>query len=345
MSRRTSSSSTAIDYVNLIREERRKIRHKKQNDSMPSSKKDMVDEEQNQGPKEKNAYKKMPDHPPYPLNEYPLCKTLSHFGSSLIAEDSSLERDLSYHAIFPDYLDRVFYVPDFLSLSYSSEANSRSSMGHRHQKSLLVHIVHSTDWIYLPHGRRHVHAGSLADLLRLPHYNYLQGLFEGLRQIFPDDRPPNHVLINLYGVSPEVDTSDVLSCGFRYSHEGILPHTDGPAYYPLTAALSLGQTESIHFTPRRGIKMEEVSNEQKKELAKRYTVKLVHGSLIVFEREAYIDYEHSIFPSDCETIGISNSNDSSPLCFHYSDSEQEKEKKKCASQCRVSLTLRHKYGV
>merc|ERR1712194_208631 len=52
-----------------------------------------------------------------------------------------------------------------------------------------------------------------------------QGIFEVL---------PNHVLVNEY-----------------HPGQGILPHTDGPAYFSRTATLSLGSDVLIRFTPRK----------------------------------------------------------------------------------------------
>jgi len=53
------------------------------------------------------------------------------------------------------------------------------------------------------------------------------------RQIFTKERPPNHVLINEYDPG-----------------QGILAHTDGPAYLSRTATLSLGSDVLIDFTKK-----------------------------------------------------------------------------------------------
>lgn len=57
--------------------------------------------------------------------------------------------------------------------------------------------------------------------------------------LFPPSHPPNHALINEYAPG-----------------EGILPHTDGPAYYPCVATISLGSQaimlyEEGYTTPTR----------------------------------------------------------------------------------------------
>jgi len=37
---------------------------------------------------------------------------------------------------------------------------------------------------------------------------------------------------------------------YLYRHQGILPHTDGPFYYPRAAILSLESTAIFYFLPR-----------------------------------------------------------------------------------------------
>jgi hypothetical protein len=94
------------------------------------------------------------------------------------------------------------------------------------------------------------------------------------RGIFSSDQPPNHVLLNDYQPS-----------------QGILPHTDGPLYASRTATLSLGSQVVLEFTKRLSsdqIGVVERSDESIVQI-------LLHaGSLIVFQDEAYEKYCHGI---------------------------------------------------
>jgi hypothetical protein len=91
----------------------------------------------------------------------------------------------------------------------------------------------------------------------------------------------NHILINDY-------------C--YVSHQGILPHTDGPAYYPLTATLSLESCAILHFSPRllNDEKEEKEETTTIKKIRKNVSVLLEPRSLVIFHDEAYSDYLHSI---------------------------------------------------
>jgi hypothetical protein len=103
-------------------------------------------------------------------------------------------------------------------------------------------------------------------------------------QIFSSDAPPNHILIN--------DYAEPVS--------GILPHTDGPAYDPRTATISLGcGSVLLHFTPILQHRLHHPNNDNNDgdgKSSSRSVQVLLHGlgSLVVFEGMAYADYRHSI---------------------------------------------------
>lgn len=83
---------------------------------------------------------------------------------------------------------------------------------------------------------------------------------------------PNHTLINQY-----------------LPNQGILPHKDGPAYYPKVAIISIGQEVIMSF--RKTLK-DEIPTQ---------SVILENGSLIVFEKDAYNHYLHNINDSIVDT--------------------------------------------
>jgi alkylated DNA repair dioxygenase AlkB len=97
--------------------------------------------------------------------------------------------------------------------------------------------------------------------------NLILTLFE---PIFPESYPPNHVLVNEY--------SPPNGC--------ILPHQDGPMYFPLVAILSLGGNATMEFIPHRKFQEKNLLNSFKLELEKR--------SFLVIKDEVYNDYLHGV---------------------------------------------------
>jgi alkylated DNA repair protein alkB family protein 6 len=92
---------------------------------------------------------------------------------------------------------------------------------------------------------------------------------------YPLARRPNHVLINEYAAD-----------------EGIMPHTDGPAYHPCTATVSLGSPALMRFLARADGRDTPVAE-----------LLLRPRSLVVFSGEAYSSLLHSISEAPREAIG------------------------------------------
>jgi alkylated DNA repair protein alkB family protein 6 len=130
-----------------------------------------------------------------------------------MAADNALE---AYK--IPDIPDSMFYIPGFID--HKEEAN-------------LLNAIPSNRWIQLQHRRLQTHPSSLSKnniLLEAPLPLWLVdpivSKFKSLG--FFSDSPhhaPNHVLINEYN-----------------PNEGIMPHEDGAAYYPIVATVSLSST-------------------------------------------------------------------------------------------------------
>ncbi|KAF5748857.1 alpha-ketoglutarate-dependent dioxygenase alkB 6 [Tripterygium wilfordii] len=105
----------------------------------------------------------------------------------------------------------------------------------------------------------------------------------------------NHVLINEY-----------------HPNQGIMPHQDGPAYFPVVAILSLGSPAVMDFTPHSKLRFG--SNTLKGDAENRrcdgrdfkiethewidnhhpFSVLLMPRSLLIFKDNAYSDYLHGI---------------------------------------------------
>lgn len=156
-------------------------------------------------------------------------------------------------------------------------------------------------WHNLPHAKRKVTVfdGSFPQPIEL----LVQALMEA--EIFDETAPPNHILINHY--SP---------C------QGIMPHTDGPAYFSRTATLSLGDGQVLlHFEPR-----------QKGAFAERQLLLHGGGSLVVFEDDAYSHCMHSILETneEYEIASLTCCNAPAGTVAHRQE--------------RISLTVRHRVG-
>lgn len=86
---------------------------------------------------------------------------------------------------------------------------------------------------------------------------------------------PNHVLINEYKPG-----------------QGILPHLDGPLYYPTISTISLGAHTVINFYDAH--KSEFVSEKSDVDTGVKYSLYLERRSLLILKDEMYTSYMHGI---------------------------------------------------
>ncbi|KAF3648970.1 ent-kaurenoic acid oxidase family protein, partial [Capsicum annuum] len=157
----------------------------------------------------------------------------------------------------------------------------------------------------------------------------------------------NHVLINEY-----------------LPNQGIMPHQDGPAYYPVVAILSLGSPVVIDFTPhpnlsiRVGTRENSVDDEiSDQEAAVRnsceqldnfhpFSIILMPRSLLIFKDMVYSDYLHGIKDSEVQgcnkAVNVTNVQNHGVL-QHSSGSAKALDIDDtviCRASTRVSLTCR-----
>ncbi|KAH7729494.1 Oxoglutarate/iron-dependent dioxygenase [Aphelenchoides avenae] len=97
---------------------------------------------------------------------------------------------------------------------------------------------------------------------------------------FPSNRRPNHVLVNEY-----------------LPGQGIMPHTDGPAFYPMVSTISLGSHTLLDF-------YEPISEGEVRPWVERYvgSVLLEPRSLILITDTAYSRLLHGISVRDNDTM-------------------------------------------
>ncbi|RMJ21188.1 hypothetical protein PHISP_07939 [Aspergillus sp. HF37] len=96
---------------------------------------------------------------------------------------------------------------------------------------------------------------------------------------------PNHVLVNEYRPG-----------------QGIMPHEDGAAYYPLVATVSLGAPIVLDLYEKRGGEgSEDEGVEQKR--TPQFRILQERRSLLIMRRKIYTDFLHGIAET-CEDAGL-----------------------------------------
>ncbi|KAJ1417279.1 Zinc finger, PMZ-type [Sesbania bispinosa] len=236
-------------------------------------------------------------------------------------------------------LPTLIYVPDFISDT--------------DQTFLLNNIngAPASKWKLLKNRRLQNWGGVVHEKGLLPQAlppwltNLTQKIYEE-SGLFPS--AINHVLINEY-----------------LPNQGIMPHQDGPAYFPVVAILSLGSPIVMDFTPHARLKLdsEDVIDKdldgETSEIGKDkwlddhcpFSILLMPRSLLIFKDKAYSGYLHGI--KDCTVHsydGAVNETEALKLIEsdrHFSSSEdavesigKEENKNILRTSTRVSLTCR-----
>ncbi|XP_039117887.1 alpha-ketoglutarate-dependent dioxygenase alkB homolog 6-like [Dioscorea cayenensis subsp. rotundata] len=190
-------------------------------------------------------------------------------------------------------LPTLIYIPNFIADSEQSQ--------------LLHHIyeVPTSKWKNLKNRRLQNWGGVVHEKGLLPQElpAWLKKVTGRIRQctgLFPSEL--NHVLINEY-----------------LPNQGIMPHQDGPAYFPVVAILSLKSPVVIDFTPHPRLrecaskessgeeltiqsKAEEAEHDERhdgllntpKDSISPCSLLLMPCSLLIFKDQAYSDYLHGI---------------------------------------------------
>ncbi|KAL6883652.1 hypothetical protein ACP4OV_011066 [Aristida adscensionis] len=200
----------------------------------------------------------------------------------------------------PDYtvgtIPTVFYVPGFISEPEQSE--------------LLHHIYQAPapKWKSLKNRRLQNWGGVVHEKGLLPQTlpSWLTKITDRICQwsgLFPS--AINHVLINEY-----------------HPGQGIMPHQDGPAYYPVVAIISLASPVVIDFTPHQRLKEQDSQSDELQASTKMEvngsgshkldgrdesdpassSILLMPCSLLIFKDQAYTDYLHGIQDSELHNL-------------------------------------------
>ncbi|KAG1705267.1 hypothetical protein DVH05_004198 [Phytophthora capsici] len=165
----------------------------------------------------------------------------------------------------------VYYIPDWIT--------------QEEEEAILERVYAVPDdnelWVRLKHRRLQIWGGEVkAPFEPMPLPEWLQQISQTLVDtgVFSDEKKPNHALINEYGVG-----------------DCILPHEDGPAYFPFVSIISTGAECRVTFEPHRALTSHgNQTDPDSSEVVQHFDFQLERRSLLLFTGEAYTRYLHSI---------------------------------------------------
>ncbi|GFQ79231.1 alpha-ketoglutarate-dependent dioxygenase alkB homolog 6 [Trichonephila clavata] len=202
--------------------------------------------------------------------------------------------------------DSAYYLPNFIT---------------SHEEAQLLEKIYSSpkpkwktlsnrrlqNWGGLPHPK-----GMIQETLPEWLMNYVKKV--GNLGIF-QDKLPNHVLINEY-----------------LPGQGIMPHEDGPLFYPTIATINLGSHTVLDYYEKPS-NSENLDSEMQLKTS-RYigSLLLERCSLLLVQDDLYSKYLHGIKETTVDILddNIKNFN----LCSIQNETE-------LCRQSRISLTIRH----
>lgn len=161
----------------------------------------------------------------------------------------------------------VYYIPNWITAE--------------EEEAILERVYAVPDandiWVTLKHRRLQMWGGEVKapfKPIELP--EWLTQISQSLVDagIFREEKKPNHALINEYGVG-----------------DCIMPHEDGPSYFPLVAIISTGAECRVTYEPHRAAMAE---SNQAVDIVPHFSFQLERCSLLLFTGEAYTRYLHSI---------------------------------------------------
>ncbi|NP_001088709.1 alpha-ketoglutarate-dependent dioxygenase alkB homolog 6 isoform X1 [Xenopus laevis] len=203
----------------------------------------------------------------------------------------------------------AYYVPEYISKS-EEEYLLRQVYNAPKPKWTQLSGRKLQNWGGLPHSRGMVQE-------KLP--SWLQKYTDQISSLGVfGDHSANHVLVNEYNAG-----------------EGIMPHEDGPMYYPTVTTISLGSHTLLDFYVPINKECQETQNQDKvastEEQRHMLSLLLEPRSLLVVREELYTSYLHGICPRTSDTLSpmVANLGNSTA---HAGDTLQR--------GTRVSLTIR-----
>ncbi|XP_078287263.1 putative RNA/DNA demethylase ALKBH6 [Rhinoraja longicauda] len=172
----------------------------------------------------------------------------------------------------------VYYIPNFITVS---EGNYLMRKVYNSPKPKWTQLSgrRLQNWGGLPHPR-----GMLAE--KLPEWLDKYSRRISSMNAF-SGKVANHVLVNEYNPG-----------------EGIMPHEDGPMYFPTVSTISLGSQTLLDFYQpiKRENEMGETDFPQTEENRFVLSLLLEPHSLLVLKDDMYLHYLHGIKPTTCDII-------------------------------------------
>lgn len=190
----------------------------------------------------------------------------------------------------------IYYVPEFIT---ESEENAIISRVYDVPKPKWTQLLNRRlqNWGGIPHTK-----GMIAE----PIPDWLQDYLNRIHSLnLMNGKVPNHILVNEY-----------------LSGQGIMPHSDGPLFYPTIATISCGSHNVISFA------------EKDSEDKNKYSVLLERRSLLIVQHDMYENYLHGIDHIKNDTIDEKLANYNQCCKLYKIGQAIERE-------TRVSLTIRH----
>jgi len=284
---------SAIDFRELRRQERHRLRSSKQKSNTSS----IEDCASNVGNSTKN------ESSPNPSTCTEVVSSVDPYDTML--PQNQLSEDTNRIRSSTNDINSVFYARDFLAQTQTQDItswltsipdytqNNDRDATKMKQNEREESIRHNGKWTRLKYARRKVALfdGTISSLPPI-----LQRLSNTLVAVgaFPSSKPPNHVLINEYQPG-----------------EGIMPHTDGPAYESRTGTISLGGSDVIFkLWPRQqhddSTQLQSTSSEIIEKIPSLELILHGEGSLVLFSNDAYLDHCHEISEDTLEEITSSD---------------------------------------
>ncbi|XP_031746391.1 alpha-ketoglutarate-dependent dioxygenase alkB homolog 6 isoform X1 [Xenopus tropicalis] len=236
----------------------------------------------------------------------PNCHNLSDLEKFLVEKGSDLSAASVSH-IIGKVPRAAYYVPEYISKA-EEEYLLRQVYNAPKPKWTQLSGRKLQNWGGIPHVRGMVQE-------KLP--SWLQTYADQISSLGVfGDHCANHVLVNEYNAG-----------------EGIMPHEDGPMYYPTVTTISLGSHTLLDFYVPINKDCPEDQNQVSSTEEQRHILSLLlePRSLLVVREELYTSYLHGICPKTSDTLGPKAAN--LEKCTAHSGETLQRG-------TRVSLTIR-----
>ncbi|XP_050297039.1 alpha-ketoglutarate-dependent dioxygenase alkB homolog 6 [Anthonomus grandis grandis] len=195
----------------------------------------------------------------------------------------------------PNIPPTIYYIPNFIT---------------QEEEEYIIKNVYSVPkpkWTCLTNRRLQDYGGVPHEKGMIPEKipSWLQQYVDKVSHLnIFEGRKPNHVLVNEY-----------------LPGQGIMPHTDGPLFYPTVTTISCGSHTILEF----------LENNEKRE--KICDILLERCSLVIVKDDMYKNYLHSIREVEIDSVGGCANLDNCMSKYPINE--------KLKRETRISLTIRN----